>query len=439
MNCPSCERNLASTLSVCPSCGTMMNDSIREELAVKITPLPKNPDTLPRKFIEKPSTPISQRLKELRMPQTNEIMTKTTSPTLIDFQHKNASVPEWRLQVQNAVRMRTGRSESVPGISLGSAELHEHPTNGATALKPDIKPETSEGNIKNQAVINALKRIESSRQKYLAVETLSKAHASQFARPNPPAAPYTVARKNNSYANPADATTTASYADEAVTPRVRQFDTNKLPPLPLPAKISSSFDRKIEIKIEADHETDELTEMPMVTETKAPLVIQETKRPEVAAFEETEVTEGAPEIQEYEEFDDCAPFSLRVNSAIFDLLICSFASFVMLSPFMLISGRLFSVEGLFAFIAVLAIVTFIYMTTTIGLLGRTYGMKLFSLEIIDAEENDYPTLHQAAVSSSLYIVSLAMMGLGFVPAFFTREKRAFHDLISGTVIIREYD
>jgi uncharacterized RDD family membrane protein YckC len=64
-------------------------------------------------------------------------------------------------------------------------------------------------------------------------------------------------------------------------------------------------------------------------------------------------------------------------------------------------------------------------------------MSLFSLEMIDAEENAYPTLHQAAVSASVYLLSMAMGGIGFIPVLFNEERRAAHDLLSGTILIRE--
>ena len=65
-------------------------------------------------------------------------------------------------------------------------------------------------------------------------------------------------------------------------------------------------------------------------------------------------------------------------------------------------------------------------------------MRLFSLELIDAEENQYPSLHQAAVHSSLFILSLAFAGVGFLPIFFNEERRAAHDLLSGTILVREF-
>lgn len=80
---------------------------------------------------------------------------------------------------------------------------------------------------------------------------------------------------------------------------------------------------------------------------------------------------------------------------------------------------------------------FIYLTLAVGLRGRTLGMRLFSLEIVDAEENEYPTLHQAAVNSAVFLLTLPLLGIGFVPAFVNEERRAAHDLVSGTILVKE--
>lgn len=64
-------------------------------------------------------------------------------------------------------------------------------------------------------------------------------------------------------------------------------------------------------------------------------------------------------------------------------------------------------------------------------------MQIFGLEIIDAEENEYPTLHQSAVYSAASLFTLLFLGLGFIPVFINQERRAAHDLIAGTVLVRE--
>jgi uncharacterized RDD family membrane protein YckC len=81
---------------------------------------------------------------------------------------------------------------------------------------------------------------------------------------------------------------------------------------------------------------------------------------------------------------------------------------------------------------------FIYLTIAVGFFGQTFGMRIFSLEIIDIEEEEYPTLHQAAVNSAVYLLSLVLGGIGFIPALFNEEKRAAHDLLSGTVVVKGY-
>jgi uncharacterized RDD family membrane protein YckC len=58
--------------------------------------------------------------------------------------------------------------------------------------------------------------------------------------------------------------------------------------------------------------------------------------------------------------------------------------------------------------------------------------------LVDAIENEYPTLKQAAVNSSVFLLSLAVCGAGFLTTFFNEERRALHDLLSGTILVREF-
>jgi uncharacterized RDD family membrane protein YckC len=80
---------------------------------------------------------------------------------------------------------------------------------------------------------------------------------------------------------------------------------------------------------------------------------------------------------------------------------------------------------------------FIYLTTSIGLLGKTIGMIIFQLEMVDIESNDLPSFHQAAVSSSVYLLSIVLGGIGFLTMYLNSEQRAAHDLLSNTIIVRE--
>lgn len=444
----------------------MVFDSVREELALKISPIVKSsineikekpvvsvnqvlptpkvepvetvkqapPIELTKTFTEEPPAleipkPVVKRI------ETAELIVKQTSKTLTDFNHKNATLPEWRLQMQNAVVKRRGGRENreevaKPQVVAASATTSPRSsivTNGATALKyqPEEKPAVVTSN-EVSPLERALSRIEKSRQKYTAPEPdeqlpISTAQSSIKYFPQP--APNRTAEVFQRIEQPQNSTNFVAKANVASIDELRvekKFDTNKL--APIPEEVSSRFENRQIKHISLDDYEDE-----EFTKTNSGIS-------DVVAFSEN----VAVEAQSEEDIDDCAPLGMRFNAALFDLLIGSFASLVLLSPFMLLSENFFSSTGFLTFLATTAVVMFAYMTLTIGFLGRTFGMKMFSLEIVDIDENAYPTVHQAAVSSSLYLVSLALGGLGFLTLFLNNEKRAAHDLLSGTIIVKEY-
>ena len=171
---------------------------------------------------------------------------------------------------------------------------------------------------------------------------------------------------------------------------------------------------------------------PEVIAPKKDAVAEKADTIKIAA-EENVLTNEEAEVE-----DDLAPFAMRFNAGLFDLIIGAFVSMILLAPFMLSGGEWLTFSGFLAFIATISVVMFVYLTTALGMTGRTLGMRLFSLELIDIEENEYPSFHQAAVSSSVYLLSLICGGIGFLPVLFNEEKRAVHDIVSGTIVVKEY-
>src|SRR6476620_7204883 len=204
MICPVCKRDLAPTLSICLTCGAMMNDTVREELQTKIAPagnsgrLPARPiaSPMPAAFspVAKQPEPIIQRAvpkaeisaseqpaakadvpavqKPLPAPParilTSELNSKKTSPTLVGFQSKNPTLPDWRLQLQNSVRQRSsGSPQPVMTDAKAAATPQKQTTNGANALKIEAAPEPPPPVHANPRVANALRRIEDSRRTFL--------------------------------------------------------------------------------------------------------------------------------------------------------------------------------------------------------------------------------------------------------------------------------
>lgn len=426
MNCSVCNRNNADTLSICPNCGAMKNDSVRKELdgkisaAVKPIVLEMKPNIMPNNNLKPIKTTVQQTSIEEPKTNTSELPIKQTSPTLVEFHNKNAALPEWRLQLQNAVRQRQEREtqETEMETSAQPAPRAKLVTSGANALKAEVIEQPQPIVHSNPNLANALRRIENSRQRFLVAEETPTTPKSSVTKATKNYPFYIAGKTTEANQNPAKVNTPIySFAKPKLAPQPKiekkDLDTNKLPPIPKPAQQPSTI---VETRVE-------------VTETTASKII-ETEKIEIL---ETVVAEEI----EIEEYDDCAPFAMRFNAGLFDLIIGSFTSLILLAPFMLLGGSWLSVGGIFAFLATCSIVMFIYMTTTLGLYGKTFGMRLFSLEVIDIQDEGYPTFHQSAVSSAVYLLSLALGGIGFLTLFFNEDKRAAHDLISGTIIVRE--
>ena len=416
MNCPVCNREHHAALSICPSCGAMINDTVREELEVKKTPI-SNPKIMERKEIlnipKKYEPQIAKASTTSSKPETREIPVKTTAPTLVEFQSKNSTVPEWRLQIQNAVRKRQEFD------SLGGSSQAVAMTSGANALKlqpqmqtetePKAAPETV--THANPTLNAALQRIAHSRRQFIVAEEIALAPVEVEETPTPQKNyPFRIAAKEGTILpDPKPAT-----INQTIKPRnistlkteAKTFDTNKLPPLP--DEVSATFNI---------HKT--------ATDDLHKTVADEE-------VQKTELKLVEPE----EEIEDIAPFAMRFNAGLFDLIIGSFATLILLSPFML-KGGWFTFGGFLGFLAICAVVMFVYMTVAVGFYGRTLGMRLFSLEVVDIEGENYPSIHQAAVSASLYLLSMAFGGAGFLTLPFNEEKRAVHDIASGTIVVKE--
>lgn len=439
MTCPVCKRELAPTLSICYGCGAMVQDSVREELAGKIERVSKplemrivedaetkmvingpevvayaEPESV---VVALPNPPIVERRPK---GDPTERISRHTSPTLVGFQNPKSNVPDWRLELQNSIRQRkaepvTEQQPLIPG-------LHTHlVTNGNAALKAQFVPEPEPETLSNPRLASALKRIEDSRRKFsgqpVSEQSLTPAPAAK-------SYPFNVVEGSGSGTGTAARMATVNtlpkprlVSTTAVTPR-RGLDTNKLP--------------QIEEIAPAQIATPVALETPKIAEpVYEPIKIEITStKPEIIELE----TQPVPEV---EEIDDLAPLSTRVTAGLFDAIIGGFATAILMSPLLIRGGEWLSISGIIAIVAAFGIVMFTYMTVGIGLRGRTLGMKIFSLEVIDIEANEYPTFHQAAVRSAVFLLSLPLLGIGFLTAFFNEERRAAHDLVSGTILVRE--
>ena len=133
---------------------------------------------------------------------------------------------------------------------------------------------------------------------------------------------------------------------------------------------------------------------------------------------------------------EAAPIFRRVLSAIADLVIVSLFSlpFLALTEFTNLQWDNPRVVGFAA--GTFLLLAFLYLTVSVGFTGRTIGMKLFSLRVVDARTGLIPTGSQSAGRAMIYILSLASAGIVLLFTFIDREKYSAHDRLSGTAVVR---
>ncbi len=139
-----------------------------------------------------------------------------------------------------------------------------------------------------------------------------------------------------------------------------------------------------------------------------------------------------PTIREYRP----ASVPFRVLSSIVDILaVCllssPLAALVLLNNLRWQDPRLMTLG-----VGTLLVVGFLYFTVSIALTGRTVGMRLFSLRVVDARTGLIPTGGQSAGRAAVYVLSLASAGIALVYMFFNPERQTAHDRFTHTAVIR---
>jgi uncharacterized RDD family membrane protein YckC len=81
-----------------------------------------------------------------------------------------------------------------------------------------------------------------------------------------------------------------------------------------------------------------------------------------------------------------------------------------------------------------------YLAAFVAASGQTIGKMAAGTRVVsadaDAGEGDRVSLEQAALRAAASVVSALPLGLGFLPALFSRERRALHDRLADTRVVK---
>ncbi len=130
-----------------------------------------------------------------------------------------------------------------------------------------------------------------------------------------------------------------------------------------------------------------------------------------------------------------APAAIRFIAALVDLLVVA----LFCTPFAAVVGLL---EGswqdwlvIAMGVTVFSVMSFLYLTISTAMTGRTLGTRLFSLRIVDSRTGLIPTGKQSAGRALVYLVTLLTLGLAALYALMDSDKRTAHDRLTRTAVI----
>ncbi len=131
-----------------------------------------------------------------------------------------------------------------------------------------------------------------------------------------------------------------------------------------------------------------------------------------------------------------AALPYRMLSAIVDLIVICLLSSPLVAVVKLTELNWQDLRVLMFAVGTSIIVGFLYLTISIALTGRTLGMRLFSLRVVDNRTGLIPTGRQSAGRAAVYLLSLAFAGIALIYTFFDGQRITAHDRLTRTTVIR---
>ena len=125
----------------------------------------------------------------------------------------------------------------------------------------------------------------------------------------------------------------------------------------------------------------------------------------------------------------------RFVSAIVDLMVVGLLCFPFAAALELINSNWQQPRVWILAAMIFSIVGFLYFTIATALTGRTLGLRLLSLRIVDARTGLIPTGTQSAGRSLIYLASLLIFGITSVLVLLNSDRLTAHDRITRTAVI----
>ena len=377
MRCSACGARYDNPSVRCPECGALQNAT-----SVNLS-AQAQPDQ--QRIMEETAAP---KTTQKRRPAARR------TPSLIEFPGVNRSaMPQWRKELGERVR-----------------EVQERRAREAILEAAEIGPLFSEAEPKAAPMLELLPQAETPQMNPLVVAALRRI---ERARSQP---------KGN-----AAAATAVAYEEQ---------------PMEQPLAVADPMIDEAVSKPERVHNLAVVPTPEVIAAEVAPEIIpQEVRKPRRVIDDQNDPAlnylDSIPRSVTLERRDYLsAPLFRRMLSALVDLIVVGLLS----SPFLALTELTnldWQSPRVIAFVVgSFFVLGFLYLTVSVAFTGRTIGMKLLSLRVVDARTGLIPTGSQSAGRSLVYMLTLASAGIALMYTFFDTEKHTVHDLFTRTAVIR---
>ena len=394
MQCPSCGASSKKRSLKCPECGVYRSKSVPP------APLSTQPLT------------DADALFEIPLQNADSLADAPTSRSLIEFPGVR-NIPQWRKELGERVREVQERKLRETAMETSKAEGQLDDV-AAKAPTLELLPQAEVSPL-NPLVVAALRRIE-------------RAHV-----PNHVGGNYSTFK----------GATAVAYADQ---PELHSEVSSFINQPTLDSFTGAEFGNQ-----ETSAPPEKLHNLAVVPnppsrqhveeneETSPRMSVLKPKRliggdPNDPALNYLDRIPTAPRVDDIEK--STAPISFRFLAAVIDLILIGSVS--LLPWYVTTTSEIpWQHPRVVAFaLGSTFVVAFLYLTICTAFTGRTLGMKLFCLRVVDARTKMLPTGSQSAGRAVVYILSVASTGLPLLFTFIDRDKRAVHDRFTRTEVVR---
>ncbi|MGY3211007.1 RDD family protein [Mucilaginibacter sp. HD30] len=131
-------------------------------------------------------------------------------------------------------------------------------------------------------------------------------------------------------------------------------------------------------------------------------------------------------------------FDQRLTASAIDLfLVSTVCAIVMFIGVMIINSQLIRILMTVGLIILIPLVNLIYHTIMErGRKQGTYGKQLLQIRVCDMEGNRLTLAHSAGRNLAK-VFSMLTLCIGYVYIFFNKKQQGLHDLIAGTLVIKD--